>query len=64
MRQATIEALLQAVEAAKSKEIDGCIIILSQENKSDPHIIMAGRLTRKERALLNVAKLKIRLVVE
>lgn len=60
--QETIEALEEALEHSKNLEFDGAIILLTKRDKPMPTVLRAGRMRHAGNALLQVERLKLRLV--
>lgn len=62
-RQESIDALKEALDHAARNDIDGAIIILNHRNRDTPTILRAGKSRRSDSALLQVARMKLRLIV-
>lgn len=62
--QETINALKQALNRGQSHDADGVIIIMTDRRGKEATILRAGKLSKHDRALMQVARLKLHLIVD
>jgi len=62
-RQEVREALKEAIEKTNSHEIEGAFILLVQRDKSIPATFKAGILKNSDKALLHIARAKLKILV-